>query len=415
MRERLIEFTNNPQIQAQMGEAFYIWKDDPDIVDKNLEEAIDDLTFSKFYDWFIFDFKLLDDGKRIIELFVESEGAGLPSVEAEILSTWVGSLNSYFEVEAVIPDERSLLIRDLFTGAAIRVSDAATAAQVKPADIIEARPLDTMGTYYFSGVVSIYPQNFKPIILDFFSEEFKRYRQAVSPNATEEDYIKDWGFLVARYLEEIVRDPRYFTEKGEELQFRSADYDILDRNALVERIRAARGVVELPGGTSELMLFSWLGDTEGDETLKGPIIATLEIDERRLSIQSHSKKLHEHARILFEKELDGLIKFKKETARGVNTFVPQAKSKKTGSRRRLPTGVRSKKELDDTLNAYYMEWLDSPHSALAGKTPHECLDSEEGREMLIALLKELKEFYEKARDRGEPYYDVGKLFKELRL
>jgi len=65
LRLKLIDFSHRTQIQAQIGEAFYIWKNDPELIEQDYEEEdISDITFTKFLDWFIYDFKLIDIGKN---------------------------------------------------------------------------------------------------------------------------------------------------------------------------------------------------------------------------------------------------------------------------------------------------------------------------------------------------------------
>ena len=74
LRTKLVDFSYRPEIQSQIGEAFYIWKNDPEAVNEYLdEEDIDDLTFTKFLDWFMYDFKLFNTEKRVIEQFYEEE------------------------------------------------------------------------------------------------------------------------------------------------------------------------------------------------------------------------------------------------------------------------------------------------------------------------------------------------------
>ena len=70
-----MDYSERPEIQAQIGEAFYIWKNDPDFTSEDIdEEQIDELTFEKFYDWFLYDFKLLDSEERVVEKFYSDEG-----------------------------------------------------------------------------------------------------------------------------------------------------------------------------------------------------------------------------------------------------------------------------------------------------------------------------------------------------
>ena len=50
LRLKLADFSNRTEIQSQIGEAFYIWKNDPELLTENLgNEDIDDLTFAKFF------------------------------------------------------------------------------------------------------------------------------------------------------------------------------------------------------------------------------------------------------------------------------------------------------------------------------------------------------------------------------
>ena len=51
LRLKLVEFSEKTEIQAQLGEAFYIWKNDPEFISDDLsEEDVDDVTFEKFCD-----------------------------------------------------------------------------------------------------------------------------------------------------------------------------------------------------------------------------------------------------------------------------------------------------------------------------------------------------------------------------
>jgi hypothetical protein len=77
--------------------------------------------------------------------------------------------------------------------------------------------------------------------------------------------------------------------------------------------------------------------------------------------------------------------------------------------------VKSRSELDSALDEYYDEWIDKPLESLQDKTPRQALETKGGREKLKSILNELEIFYKRARERGEPYYDVEKLNKKLKL
>ena len=74
LRKKLVEYSERPEIQSQLGEAFYIWKNDPEFTSEDIrEDQIDDLTFEKFFDWFLYDFKLFDSEQRVAERFYSEE------------------------------------------------------------------------------------------------------------------------------------------------------------------------------------------------------------------------------------------------------------------------------------------------------------------------------------------------------
>ena len=74
LRVKLVEYSERPEFQAQIGEAFYIWKNDPDMSSEDMtEDQIDDVTFEKFFDWFLYDFKLFDTQDRLIEKYYKEQ------------------------------------------------------------------------------------------------------------------------------------------------------------------------------------------------------------------------------------------------------------------------------------------------------------------------------------------------------
>ncbi|MEE9252628.1 MAG: hypothetical protein V3U74_04665 [Thermodesulfobacteriota bacterium] len=405
---QLVEFTSQSDIQDQLGEAFYIWKNDPELLVEDFEDDIDETTFSKFFDWFIYDFKLINYEKRVIELFKEREGPSLPTIEGLMLDSWTASLLSYFEVEDVAAGNWSK-IRDIFTGENFQVHDRASSKHIRHSDIISARTLITGNQCYFSGVVSIYPHNFKSLILRYFLKEFEEYKKAFGKERDLRDYIRDWGYLIGHYLEEIINDPHYITPDGEELKFVAARYKITDRNEVVKILQTENSLSELPGGSKDLNVFSWAG--QGAEHFMG----TIEVEKTKFVIQCNSNKSLSAARTVFESNLGELIKFEKRYINKASFHVNKKVKNKPQKRLKPPPGVNTKREMNTILDQYYKSWLDAPHDALSGQTPRESLETTEGKQKLIKLIKELKDFYSRAKERGEPYYDVYKLFKELRL
>lgn len=405
LRERLVEFSNRPEVQAQIGEAFYIWKNDPELLEEDLEDYLTDVTFTQFFDWFLYDFRLLDTKKRLIETFIEEAKGGFSPLEKSILESWEESYQSYYEVEEVA--DRSLRIRELFTGNVVSIEDASTSKQVKPRDIVAARTINLLGKPYFAGVVYIYPGTFKPLIIEFFEQELAIYKNTYGSNSTPKDYLKEWGFAIGHYIEGLVRNQLFLNSEGEELSIAIAFYKVKDMERAVGKLRALEMFREFSTGNEDFFLFSWVDEDQAR------LIGTIEVERDMLYLQCYSPKLLRKGREILEGNMGELVEYLRESQKALRSFAPKGEAKKR--RVKLPPGIKSRKEMDDALDDYYKRWVDLPNTALGGKTPRQCVQSAEDRKKLMLVLKELSAFYERSRQRGEPYYDVGKLIQDLGL
>lgn len=411
LKVKLVDFSNRPEMQAQIGEAFYIWMNDPELSRKEMDEDdIDDLTFTKFLDWFIYDFKLLDTGKRLINQFHEEEGRNLSNIEKSILDGWMYNLYSFFEVEEVIPKE-GCRIKDIFTREVFQIKDSATSLQIARSDIIGGRPLNVRNNTYFSGVVSIYPQAFKHVILDFFKRELNEYRKIFGKKRTPKEYLKDWGFLIDRYIEDIANHPQFLTPEGDEFVIASSIFSVKDYEKALEILGEIDSLEEIMGGTDELRAFSWIKKRKRGESR---ILGNIEVERDKLTIECYSSNLLSKGKRLIENKLWDVIFHEEDSIKKLESFLHK-QTRETPRGRKLPLGVKSQSELDTLIEEYYKGWIDKPLEVLENQTPREAQETEQGREKLSSILKELQSFYEEARERGETYYDVKNLRKKLRL
>lgn len=408
LRVRLVEYTERPEIQAQAGEAFYIWKADPDFIpDEITDEQIDDLTFEKFFDWFLYDFKLLDTGERIIERFYHDERGTLSEPEETVIKGWIESVYSFFEVGEVAPGEYCD-IRDLFLQTEFRVRDSSSSRKLRPSDIIGARPLNAGDNVYFSGIISAYPQAFKNIILEYFDSEYELYRESRGLRADKKEFIRDMGYQISNYMDELARNPHFITPEGEDLVLASAVYAVKNRARALEKLEKIDSLKQIGGPEDDIRVFTI--DIGGRSNISG----TIEVDEDRLDIATYSLEMLERAKSVIEKELDGLIIHLEDKTKGMESYTDRDQSSQK-KLKRLPPGVKSKRELDKKLDEYYKEWLDLPLAALDGLTPRGAAVTAEGRKKLNIVLRELENIYKLAKDRGEPYYDIKKVRLELKL
>jgi len=408
LRLKLVDFSHRQEIQKQIGEAFYIWKNNPEATEINYtDEDVDDVSFTKFFDWFLHDFKLIDVGKSVIELFYENDSETLSVDERSILKDWIDNVYSYFVIEHIDIGE-GCRIKDIFTNEVCFVTDTSSSKQLKITDIIGARPLKTGNNTYFSGVISVYPHSLKPLILDFFKREFNEFKKIFGKNASVKDLLKDWGFLIANYIEIILQDPRFLTPEGDEFVLATADYKLTNTEKVLAKLTKIKAIQEIGSGTSELRVFIW-SKPNGNN-----ILATIEIEGANLRLNSHSLNSLNKAKTFIENRLKGLLNHKRDFTKQLESIVKDNSLGKTKPKK-LPLGVRSRKEMDSVLDEYYNDWIDEPNKALNGKSPREAIETKQDKKRLITMLAELEHLYKHAKQRGEPYYDIGKLRKKLRL
>ncbi|MEE9238713.1 MAG: hypothetical protein V3U58_04045 [Thermodesulfobacteriota bacterium] len=408
LREKLVDYSERPEMQSQIGEAFYIWKNDPEFTSEDInEEEIDELTFEKFLDWFLYDFKLLNSEERLIERFYIDEGKELSDAEKRLIKDWIKSIYSFFEVEEVLSGEKCV-IKDIFTGKVFEVLDRASSKQIKRRDIIAARPLKIGNQNYFSGIVSLYPATFKNLITEFFDQEFKEYKKLYGNQKTKREYLKDWGFQIGYYIEDVANHPHFVTPEGDEFVLAIANYFVDEYEQCIKNIEKIKSLKEISDKTEEIRIFSW------EKIGRNKITGILEIEKTKLRIECYSVDMLARAKSKIEKECKGLIKHLKDTIKEQGMLIDRNKSE-TKKLKKYPLGVKNKKELDSELDKHYDKWLNMPLGILDGKSPKQALKTKDGRVKLSSVINELEVIYEHARTRGEPYYDVSKLRKKLKL
>ncbi len=408
LRKKLVDYSEREEIQSQLAEAFYIWKNDPEFTSEDIEEdQVDDLTFEKFFDWFLYDFKLLDSEQRLAEKFYSEEGSKLAASEKTLIKDWIKSIYSFFEVKDVQPEEKCT-IKDIFTGNVFRVLDKASSKQIKPNDIIAARPLKIGNKYYFSSIVSLYPSPFKDLIAQYFDQEYKEYKKHYGSKKSKNEFLKDWGYQIGAYIEKTANNPHFITPEGHEFVLASADYSVEQYEKCIKKIESIKSLKEISDKSEELRVFSW------EKSGRNKITGTLEIEKHNLHIECYSLDMLAMARAKIEKECKGLITHLHDSTKEPDTFIDNT-SNKAQKIKRYPLGIKNKKELDTELDRHYDNWVDTPLEILEGKSPKEALTSKEGKIKLSSVIDELEVIYEHAKKRGEPYYDASKLRKKLKL
>ena len=228
LRVKLTEFTERQEIHSQIGEAFYIWKNNPDLLPEDLIiRDVNESVFARFFDWFLYDFKLINTGKTVISTFYYENNKDLSKIEKTITKKAQESICSFYILEDIIDDDKCV-ISDIFTNKKYTILDKSTAAKAKLYDILGARILQSDNNLLFSDIITLYPIAFKSLILDFYKKEYKEYKKSSTGKPSTKGFLKDWGYLIFQYLENISKKPRFLNSKGEEFKFSISQYEVLN-------------------------------------------------------------------------------------------------------------------------------------------------------------------------------------------
>lgn len=396
---KLLDYTESPQIQAQMGEAFFIWKDDPELTEEDIEPTLDDLAFSRFFDWFVHDYKQLTTGESVIDAFRNLPTVHLDEEERQYYDALAKSTYRFLEIVDSTGESVSTMV-DIFTGETLLIHHRPTEERVSSASIICARVVDFMATLRLFGLVSMYPLSFKPLIEQYFEDGFNSAVSTLGKPLTKTEFLKEQGYLVVNYAVELAGNRVFITGDGEKISFTRLRFEVTDLEGLIDIFEAESDLVEIPGGSDQLRVYYWMEpDTKG-------MIGTLDMEDDTLTITTHTEEYGERARVYFTELLHGYA--------GLVATDSQPLTQ-TDTEHGQPEGGDGSTDTERELDLYYEQWIHTPHKSLGGKPPIDCMEDREDKRRLVSLLKELYEFYERSRTRGEPYYDINKLYGKLKL
>jgi hypothetical protein len=142
------------------------------------------------------------------------------------------------------------------------------------------------------------------------------------------------------------------------------------------------------------------------------VLASVTLSGRQVTLSVNSRRRLEKARTFLEPLLAGLLGEPEIEVKSVTEALAEAPQQPAAPRRVVPKRVEQE-VTRRFLDTHYRKWLDDKIPALGGKTPREAARELDGREQLVALLKDLENLEaRRARDTGMSY-DARWLWQEL--
>lgn len=217
LREALSRFASQARFEEEFLRAFLIYwsaEDEEDLpidlehVDPDSEEFL--LTF----EWFVYDYRESESGKRIIDLFAEAEGPRLPALQRQLLEAWRQQCIDLYEVHRIEDGRRYHVLR-VMTGQEYAVDDEPSAGSLAPGDLLAVRLLPVGERWYPSTLFRSFSPADLPRLTATLRLGYEDFQQE-HPEASWEEFLRENGFLFNDYTLERRALAEAWHERGTE-------------------------------------------------------------------------------------------------------------------------------------------------------------------------------------------------------
>jgi hypothetical protein len=356
--------------------------------------------------WFAFDFDC-GAGRRILDIYLESEGRQLSSGELNYLEGLRGSHLRLYEILEVKPDQ-GFEVRDLWDDRRFYVRERAATRHVVAWDLVVARiGLAGDGETVFETL----PYLFRAADKDDLLKGLRKAHQVFThefPNEGIGDFFRRMAPVFHKlWLDRVALPPRpkLITGDGEPFIFAKVIFDLLDREAAIRSFADRDDIVDHDDGS-----YVWLEPAGNFQRSVG----TMVIEENRILFETTSQKRAEKARDELPSLLGGAARFRAISYEDVEQALKRAPQPTKPKEPDIPV-EEQRKILGEYYENHYHKWLDEPVPALGNRTPRHAARLKTVRPKLIALLKDFESHSERQRRSGEVAYDFGWMWAELGL
>ena len=381
-----------------------------------------------------------DPPKNVVGDFLKKRGLRLPPLAKNYLEALRDSVPGVYEAVAVQPGH-GVTIRDLLIGGdPIDVIEVSGSRQIVQWDKLAARVVEHGGKRVFTGgVFPVATEGCKRLVDEMravlhtlagdtgVAPEAFRSEMA---NVMREAAPRLGGLRIAQILAGLHGPlPKLVNRDGDPYEIVEAHYPLIsrDRKGVVARLDAEPALQRTGARPAK---WDWVAkaseypsrassagegyalDTHPDGDTGRVVLANVTLSGKQLELSVNSRRRLENTRAFIEPLVTGLIGEAEVTIKSVEDVMAEKRDAPASPRRAVPKRVE-REVTQRYLDSHYREWLDEKISALGGKSPRESARDFEGRERLVALLKELENREaRRAKDTGVGY-NTRWLWREL--
>jgi hypothetical protein len=400
------EFVHAEKFDDEMDRASLLFgfeKDRADLAEERL-----------FYDWYIHDYLILQEGKSLIRLLLEKEALTFDEETKRTLGCWASSTFSFLEV-LDIRRGTGFRVKDLFRGTEeYFVWDVSGSYSLSKYDILFSRPYPVGPIVRIASGSFALPYRLKSQVEGYVEagyHDFNKDRSGTS-GTTIDDYLRGESLSIIKYLRTVLSKstPTLVTSEGDILLFSSCEYTISDPELTVKLLDSCEELVDV-GEENGALRYDWVTKEEseieiGDSRQKSihdepfklqtyltdeesgeemMVLGNLSLRGTKLGVSCASERRLRSCKSLVEKLLGKLVVGCSEE-RYVEPSSVSATEEKSGEHEEIPPDVGAK-IAEKFFDEYYTKWLGKKVAALGNLTPLEASRTSDGREKLEEMLK----------------------------
>ena len=416
---QLLSFGSNHFGQEALLEA---WDEFMPLLDDEHDEPFtpDTPHMPIFMPWFFYDWVPVPhdssvkrealDGRTLARAYLDKKGRHLDPLRVRYMEQCCIAPFSFYDVLSVRPGT-GFTLRDIFTGEDTEVTEHSGSQQTQVGDIMFAKlaRIDQV-TMLEACAPVMFPPTEKSAILDL-RKKINRRKLPLTPELLKEyiyEMLSIYHDITARLLNPPI--PQLQNTDGDPLLLHKLIYDLacspretLDSlkplNLTEDAESILTGAEFDPAGELRKIEFAWEKPGNKRHTnWNNTILGHLRIEGATLTAEVNSENRAQKFKKLMEELLAGKARYKTTVIESPQAML--ARSKKEGDTTRakqiqkehdeLNSQPEVQAQIDEYLRQHYRDWINQKIPLLKNKTPLQAVKTQDGKEMVEALLMEFE-------------------------
>jgi hypothetical protein len=207
----------------------------------NFRGNLDESDVGRFAHWVVFDFRNPRTRQTALERFAKENARNLSADQAAFLQSLRPVRLGLYQVESV-EKGRGVALQDLYSDERSFVQDESSSYLLLPSNCLFARLHQFEGVTRFVGDGEMFTKGLLPEI------QAKISGDSAAAGQTPAEYVAANSHQMHQWIEERLDDgrnvPEIHTGEGDEMELSQGHYQILDRDALLNALRARADLID---------------------------------------------------------------------------------------------------------------------------------------------------------------------------